>query len=132
MFIYIFVSTLEFMLIGLISLINYKQLQLMSLITTKLNDISDNIPVIDIESESEENEIESENESENESEDESEDEKKEETENDKSKYEDVQGNLDISDVDILKHIFQQNNDYGNVINSLSQMLEESSKKNKIS
>ena len=112
MFFYIFISTLEFMLIGLISLLNYKQLQLISLITTKLNDISDNMPMIKSEHESED-------------EDESDDE-------DENNEENEEGNIDISDIDILKHMFQQNTDYGNVINSLTQMLEESSKKNKIS
>ena len=124
MFFYIFISTLEFMLIGLISLLNYKQLQLISLITTKLNDISDNMPTIKSEHESED-EDESTDEDESDDEDESND-------KDESNEENEEGNIDISDIDILKHMFQQNTDYGNVINSLTQMLEESSKKNKIS
>ena len=124
MFFYIFISTLEFMLIGLISLLNYKQLQLISLITTKLNDISDNMPTIKSEHESED-EDESTDEDESNEEDESDDE-------DENNEENEEGNIDISDIDILKHMFQQNTDYGNVINSLTQMLEESSKKNKIS
>ena len=130
MFFFIIVSTLEFMLIGFISFINYKQLHLIHIITNKLNDINLDIPMLGSDEESEnENESENESESENEIEIENETTQPDFIEISES---DVKVNEEVfNDVNILKHIFQQNNDYGNVIESLTKMLEDDSKKNKI-
>lgn len=132
MFFFIIVSTLEFMLIGFISFINYKQLHLIHVITNKLNDINLDIPMLgsDEESENENEESESEENENEESENEESETKQPEfieiSETDVNVNEEV-----LNDVNILKHIFQQNHDYGNVIESLTKMLEDDSKKNKI-
>ena len=157
MYFYMFISSLEFMLIALISFINYKQLHLISILTEKIHELNFDMPILesDEETESEDGEQISKNvetDSETDNDDETTDDDSE-TGNDDETTDDIVNTtktddegacmntkkdlnaVDIdkvmSDSNILKQIFMDNDDYGNIINSLSQMLIDADNKSKI-